>query len=197
MNFDTSYMYRLYIYFNITLCRLFMNEKDKKELMFILPRLKRYCYGLTGNKDQGDDLLHSSVVKILSKFNLLKIENLQAYMYKIISNLWKDELRKKYKTKEIHMEDYIINQVPDNNVNYDKVSYISSHDKINQAINSLTLKLREVLILIVLEKKSYKEVSEILQIPIGTVMSRLHESRRKLLENNDQNKLQNKIYDKN
>ena len=182
---------------NITLCRLFMNEKDKKELMFILPRLKRYCYGLTGNKDQGDDLLHSSVVKILSKFNLLKIENLQAYMYKIISNLWKDELRKKYKTKEIHMEDYIINQVPDNNVNYDKVSYISSHDKINQAINSLTLKLREVLILIVLEKKSYKEVSEILQIPIGTVMSRLHESRRKLLENNDQNKLQNKIYDKN
>lgn len=175
----------------------FMNEKDKKELMFILPRLKRYCYGLTGNKDQGDDLLHSSVVKILSKFNLSKIENFQAYMYKIISNLWKDELRKKYKTKEIHVEDYIINQVPDNNVNYDKVSYISSHDKINQAINSLTLKLREVLILIVLEKKSYKEVSEILQIPIGTVMSRLHESRRKLLENNDQNKLQNKIYDKN
>ena len=174
-----------------------MNEKNKKELMFILPKLQRYCYGLTGNKDQGDDLLHSSVVKILSKFNLLKIENLQAYMYKIISNLWKDELRKKYKTKEIHVEDYIINQVPDNNINYDKVSYISSHDKINQAINSLTLKLREVLILIVLEKKSYKEVSEILQIPIGTVMSRLHESRRKLLENNDQNKLQNKIYDKN
>ncbi len=72
-----------------------MNEKNKKELMFILPKLRRYCYGLTGNKDQGDDLLHGSVVKILAKFNLLKIENLQAYMYKIISNLWKDELRKK------------------------------------------------------------------------------------------------------
>ena len=53
-----------------------MNEKNKKELMFILPKLRRYCYGLTGNKDQGDDLLHGSVVKILAKFNLLKIENL-------------------------------------------------------------------------------------------------------------------------
>ena len=190
-------MYRLYIHFNITLCTLFMNEKDKRKLMFILPRLKRYCYGLTGNKDQGDDLLHSSVVKILSKFNLSKIENFQAYMYKIISNLWKDELRKKYKSKEIHVEDYIIDQVPDNNINFDKVSYISNNDKINQVINTLTLKLREVLILIVSEKKTYKETSEILQIPIGTVMSRLHEARRKILENKVQNNSQNKIYDKN
>ena len=174
-----------------------MNEKNKKELMFILPKLRRYCYGLTGNKDQGDDLLHGSVVKILAKFNLLKIENLQAYMYKIISNLWKDELRKKYKSKEIHVEDYIMDQVPDNNINFDKVSYISNNDKINQAINTLTLKLREVLILIVSEKKTYKETSEILQIPIGTVMSRLHEARRKILENKDQNNTQNKIYDKN
>ena len=78
-----------------------------------------------------------------------------------------------------------------------RVSYISDHDKINQAIDTLTLKLREVLILIVLEKKTYKEVSEILQIPIGTVMSRLHEARRKILENKDQNKLQKKIYEKN
>ena len=174
-----------------------MNEKNKKELMFILPKLQRYCYGLTGNKDQGDDLLHNSVVKILSKFNLLKIENFQAYMYKVISNLWKDELRKKYKTKEIQAEDHIINQVPDNNINFDKISYISDHNKINQAINTLTLKLREVLILIVSEKKTYKEASEILQIPIGTVMSRLHEARRKILENKNQNNTQNKIYDKN
>ena len=190
-------MYRLSLYFKTTLCGLSMNEKNKKELMFILPKLRRYCYGLTGNKDQGDDLLHGSVVKILAKFNLLKIENLQAYMYKIISNLWKDELRKKYKSNEIHVDDFIMDQVPDNNINFDKVSYISNNDKINQAINTLTLKLREVLILIVSEKKTYKETSEILQIPIGTVMSRLHEARRKILENKDQNNTQNKIYDKN
>jgi len=90
-----------------------------------------------------------------------------------------------------------MDQVPDNNINFDKVSYISNNDKINQAINTLTLKLREVLILIVSEKKTYKETSEILQIPIGTVMSRLHEARRKILENKDQNNAQNKIYDKN
>ena len=72
-----------------------MNEKNKKELMFILPKLRRYCYALTGNKDQGDDLLHNAVVKILSKFKFLKIDNFQAYMYTLISNTWKDTLRKK------------------------------------------------------------------------------------------------------
>ena len=83
-----------------------------------------------------------------------------------------------------------MDQVPDNNINFDKVSYIFNNDKINQAINTLTLKLREVLILIVSEKKTYKETSEILQIPIGTVTSRLHEARRKILENKDQNNSQ-------
>ena len=36
--------------------------------MFLMPKLRRYCYGLTGNKDHGDDLLHNSIVKILEKF---------------------------------------------------------------------------------------------------------------------------------
>ena len=71
-----------------------MNEKNKKELMILMPKLRRYCYALTNNKDLGDDLLHDAIVKILSKFHLLKIENFQAYIYRLISNTWKDNLRK-------------------------------------------------------------------------------------------------------
>ena len=51
-------------------------SKLKKELMFLMPKLRRYCYGLTGNKDRGDDLLHNSVVKILEKLNLIKKNHL-------------------------------------------------------------------------------------------------------------------------
>ena len=149
--------------------------------MFLIPKLRRYCYGLTGNKDLGDDLLHNSVVKILEKFNFgfNAIDNLSAYMYRLISNTWKDELRKKYRSVEVHVDDMIYNNLPDLETgNYD--GNIDTLNEIKESIKSLSLKLRVVLILVALENKSYKETSEILNIPIGTVMSRLNEARKKL-----------------
>jgi RNA polymerase sigma-70 factor (ECF subfamily) len=163
-------------------------SKLKKELMFIMPKLRRYCYGLTGNKDMGDELLHNSIVKILEKFkfSFTQIENLSAYMYRLISNTWKDELRKKYRSKEINVDEVTYNNIPDtNNLSYD--SNINSLNEIKESINSLSVKLREVLMLIALENKSYKETAEILNIPIGTVMSRLNEARKKLRLNNNTN----------
>ena len=153
----------------------------KKELIFLMPKLRRYCYGLTGNKDHGDDLLHNSIVKILEKFkfDLSSIDNLNAYIYKLISNTWKDELRKKYRNVEVHVDDMIYNNLPDiETKNYD--GNIDTLNEIKESIKTLSLKIREVLILVALENKSYKETSEILNIPIGTVMSRLNEARKKL-----------------
>ena len=164
-------------------------SKLKKELMFLMPKLRRYCYGLTGNKELGDDLLHSSIVKILEKFNLgiNPIENLSAYMYKLISNTWKDELRKKYRNPEVNISDVAYNNLPDlENSIYD--GNINTLDTVKESIKSLSLKLREVLILVALENKSYKETAEILKIPIGTVMSRLNEARNKLISSQDINK---------
>ena len=156
-------------------------RKLKKELIFLMPKLRRYCYGLTGNKDHGDDLLHNSIVKILEKFkfDLSSIDNLNAYIYKLISNTWKDELRKKYRNVEVHVDDMIYNNLPDiETKNYD--GNIDTLNEIKESIKTLSLKLREVLILVALENKSYKETSEILNIPVGTVMSRLNEARKKL-----------------
>ena len=159
-----------------------MKEKNKKELMFILPKLRRYCYALTGNKDQGDDLLHNAVVKILSKFNILKINNFQAYMYALISNTWKDTLRKKYREKEVPLNDNNLNEMQVNNINEEKIDFINKKDQLFEKINNLSQILRETLMLITVEKKTYAQASEILKVPIGTIMSRLHEARRKLVE---------------
>ena len=166
-----------------------MNEKNKKELMILMPKLRRYCYALTNNKDSGDDLLHDSIVKILSKFDFLKIDNFQAYVYRLISNTWKDNLRKKYTRNEISISiDGIENDpaltVKDN----DNLDYISAKDDIFEKINDLSEKLKETLMLVTVQKKSYKEASEILQVPIGTIMSRIHEARKMLVKNNNESK---------
>ena len=164
-----------------------MNEKNKKELMVLMPKLRRYCYALTNNKDSGDDLLHDSIVKILTKFDFLKIDNFQAYVYRLISNTWKDNLRKKYTRNEISIStDGIENNsaltVKDN----DNLDYISAKDDIFKKINDLSEKLKETLMLVTVQKKSYKEASEILKVPIGTIMSRIHEARKILTKSNNE-----------
>ena len=167
-----------------------MNEKNKKELMILMPKLRRYSYALTNDKESGDDLLHDSIVKILAKFDFLKIDNFQAYIYRLISNTWKDNLRKKYTRNEISITSKNIENDPALSIkNDDNLDYISTKDSVFEKINNLSEKLKETLILVTVQKKSYKETSEILQVPIGTIMSRIHEARRILTEvNNEFNK---------
>ena len=166
-----------------------MNEKNKKELMILMPKLRRYCYALTNNKDLGDDLLHDSIVKILSKFDFLKIDNFQAYIYRLISNTWKDNLRKKYTRNEVSITEDSIESDPALSINEnDNLDYISSKDNIFEKVNSLSEKLRVTLMLVTVQRKSYKEASEILDVPIGTIMSRIHEARRILLKKENQTK---------
>lgn len=160
-----------------------MNEKYKKELIILMPKLRRYCYALTNNKDQGDDLLHDSILKIISKFTLLQIDNFQAYMYRLISNTWKDQLRKKYVRNEISLEAENIQTNPALSLDEtENLETFSTKENLFEKINNLSEKLKETLILVAVQKKSYKEAAEILQVPIGTIMSRIHEARRILAQ---------------
>lgn len=163
-----------------------MNESNKKELIIILPKLRRYCYALTNDESYADDLLHDSIVKIISKFNFLKIENFQAYMYRIISNTWKDTLRKKYVRNEISMDSNSLkNNVGLSITDETNIEYASTGENVFKKINQLSEKLKNTLILVTVQKKTYQEASEILKVPIGTIMSRIHEARRILLKNNE------------
>ena len=164
-----------------------MNEKNKKELMILMPKLRRYCYALTNDKESGDDLLHDSIVKILAKFDFLKIDNFQAYIYRLISNTWKDNLRKKYTRNEISITSKNIENDPALSIkNDDNLDYISTKDSVFEKINNLSEKLKETLILVTVQKKSYKDTADILKVPIGTIMSRIHEARRILTETNNE-----------
>lgn len=151
----------------------------KKELLKMIPRLRRYSYSLTGSADKGDDLLQDSIVKILSMQNVSSIENVNAYFYKIISNAWKDKLKKK--NLEVSPIDEYSNFLPSQNpsAQEDMESRQQSHN-LQSIINQLSDNLKTAFLLATVEEKSYKEISEILNIPLGTVMSRLNEARKQL-----------------
>ena len=152
----------------------------KKKLLEMVPKLRRYSYGLTGSIDKGDELLQDSIVKILSMDKDIKhIDNLNAYFYKIISNDWKDKIKKK-KVATYDIEDFS-NTLSTNDFDLnEKIDSKRKNKKIHELINELSENLKSTFLLATIEEKSYKEISEILEIPLGTVMSRLNEARKKL-----------------
>lgn len=152
----------------------------KKKLLEMVPQLRRYAYGLTGSIDKGDDLLQDSIVKILSmNKNTNHIENLGAYFYKIISNDWKDKLKKR-NIESLDIDNFSNTLQSDNNDIVEEIDLKRKNKKIHELINQLTDNLKSTFLLATIEEKSYKEISEILEIPLGTVMSRLNEARKKL-----------------
>lgn len=153
----------------------------KKKLLEMMPQLRRYSYGLTGSIDKGDELLQDSIVKILSINNkdINHIDNLNAYFYKIISNDWKDKIKKR-KVETYDIEDFS-NTLSANDFDLnEKIDSKRKNKKIHELINELSENLKSTFLLATIEEKSYKEISEILDIPLGTVMSRLNEARKKL-----------------
>lgn len=152
----------------------------KKKLLEMVPQLRRYAYGLTGSVDKGDDLLQDSIVKILSmNKNMNHIENLSAYFYKIISNDWKDKLKKR-NIESLDIDNFSNTLQSNNNDIVEEIDLKRKSKKIHELINQLTDNLKSTFLLATIEEKSYKEISEILEIPLGTVMSRLNEARKKL-----------------
>ena len=152
----------------------------KKKLLEMMPKLRRYSYGLTGSIDKGDELLQDSIVKILSMNKDIKhIDNLNAYFYKIISNDWKDKIKKR-KVETYDIEEFS-NTLSANDLDLnEKIDSKRKNKKIHELINELSENLKSTFLLATIEEKSYKEISEILDIPLGTVMSRLNEARKKL-----------------
>ena len=152
----------------------------KKKLLEMMPKLRRYSYGLTGSVDKGDELLQDSIVKILSINKDIKhIDNLNAYFYKIISNDWKDKTKKR-KVETYDIEEFS-NTLSANDLDLnEKIDSKRKNKKIHELINELSENLKSTFLLATIEEKSYKEISEILDIPLGTVMSRLNEARKKL-----------------
>tara|TARA_B100002019_G_C21043268_1_gene485501 strand:- start:62 stop:568 length:507 start_codon:yes stop_codon:yes gene_type:complete len=152
----------------------------KKKLLEMMPQLRRYSYGLTGSIDKGDELLQDSIVKILSmNKDINHIDNLNAYFYKIISNDWKDKIKKR-KIETYDIEDFS-NTLSANDLDLnEKIDSKRKNKKIHESINELSENLKSTFLLAAIEEKSYKEISEILDIPLGTVMSRLNEARKKL-----------------
>ena len=148
-------------------------------------RLYRMAYAWSHNADIADEVVQLTMIKAMNNVDKIKnIDALDGWLFRILSNCFIDVCRKQ--REEIDIDDVILfdNETPET-IHSQNEMFAS----VRLSIASLPFKHRQVITLIDVENFSYAEVADILDVPQGTIMSRLNRARqslRKLL--NEQNK---------
>jgi RNA polymerase sigma factor (sigma-70 family) len=168
----------------------------EKEFMPLMRQAYGFAYRLTYNEDSAKDLVQDTYIKAFRFYDSFqKGTNAKAWLFRILKNTFINDYRKK--AKEPFKYDYSeveerynsdeANVGPDNNLvsrdsnklTIDQVNGLMG-DEMTMALNGLQDDFREIIILCDLEDFKYEEIADVLQIPIGTVRSRLHRARNAL-----------------
>jgi len=148
-----------------------MNQfRDNVEAM--IPALRRYARALARDADIADDLVQDTLVRALRSERLFLGGDLRSWLYTILTNLNRNR-RRSLARRPTMMP--LNDSGPDASV--DASGTEAEGRDIARALATLVEDQRSVLLLVMLEGLSYREVAEIQGVPIGTVMSRLARAR--------------------
>ena len=156
-------------------------ETFEDGLTALLPRLRRFAHTLARNPADADDLTQAAIERaIRSQAQWERGTRLDSWLYRIMRNLWIDTVRSRGRKQDLQApveEAERIGQDP-------RPAIEASIDlqKAMAAMQRLPEEQREVVALILIEGFGYRECSEILGLPIGTVSSRLVRGRTALLQ---------------
>jgi RNA polymerase sigma-70 factor (ECF subfamily) len=153
-----------------------MRAQDEATIIACIPSLRRYARGLVGDSNAADDLVQDTLERAWSRFSMWqKRSDIRAWMFSIMHNRFVDHVRAQSHRSEFTAGD----DLPEVSQRPRQVDALELRD-LDRALQRLPLKQREVLLLIGVEELSYEEVSTVLDIPVGTVMSRLSRARAQL-----------------
>lgn len=139
-------------------------------------RLYRLAFSWCHDAMLADDITQDALSKAMQKVHQLKDENLfDAWMFAILNNQWREYLRKSRPCEDIDELIFADHRTPEYWHHREQVV-----DGVKNAIAGLPLGQRQVVTLVDIESMSYLSVAETLDIPVGTVMSRLNRARKAL-----------------
>jgi RNA polymerase sigma-70 factor (ECF subfamily) len=157
------------------------SDAFENELTQLPPRLRRFAHTLSRNGADADDLTQSTIERALrSRDQWQPGTRLDSWLYRIMRNLWIDTARARVR-KEKH-------EAPEEEARWigedprDAIDASIELKRAMAAMERLPDEQREIVALILVEGFGYREVSEMLDLPIGTVSSRLVRGRTALLE---------------
>ena len=145
------------------------------QAMQYIPRLRRYARALTGDASAADDLVQDALERALVKQSLWREgSDLRAWLFTVMHNVFVNQVRSAAVSRTEQLDD-----------SYADLPQPQSTDRLeirdlDAALQALPEEQRAVLLLVGLEQMTYDEAARVLEVPIGTVMSRLSRGRERL-----------------
>lgn len=169
-----------------------LKARFTEEAMPLLDQLYGGALRMTRNPQDAEDLVQETYLKAYNAFDSFKQgTNLKAWLYRIMTNTYINNYRKmKRRPLETSAEDVTDSQLYTSS-SHDSTGLESAevealkmmpNSRISDALNSLNEDYRMVVYYADVEGLAYKEIAEVMEIPLGTVMSRLHRGRKQLRE---------------
>ncbi|HEX9182326.1 MAG TPA: RNA polymerase sigma factor [Burkholderiales bacterium] len=147
---------------------------DAQSLVELIPRLRRYARALVGERAAADDLVQDTLERAWSKLHLYRRgTDLRAWLFTVMHNVHVNRLR------AARPADPLEDEMPELAQRATQGDALMVRD-LERAVAALPDAQRQVLLLVALEDLSYEETAQALEIPIGTVMSRLARAREKV-----------------
>ncbi len=154
-------------------------DQFKSEMISLLPRLRRFALSLTRSGPDADDLLQDACAAALQKWQQYDpAQPLDRWLFRVLRNLWISEIRKRNVRQgagQVPAEEATELRVED------QADEVLTAKQVRRKVDDLDQDLAQPLMLVCAEGYSYREASELLGIPIGTVMSRIHRARKQLM----------------
>ncbi len=148
-----------------------------------MDRLKKFAMRLTKNEANAEDLLQNTILRAYEKKDLFKEgSNVFSWTSKIMYNLFVSDYRRKVKFESQYDPEPAINAMTAN-IDHDDHMMLQ---EVGEAMNRLSPEHREILIMVSVQGMKYEEASEKLNIPVGTVRSRLSRARNMLMDMMDE-----------
>ena len=146
-----------------------------------------YCLYLTRNKEDADDLYQQSFLIAIEKGDLDIERNPKSYLLAIATNVWSNQKRKflwrKKKADIVYMGTEEMDYIPDERDNiYDQLIKDEQYGYVRRVVNELPDKMRVVILMYYMEEMKIEDIAKALEVPAGTIKSRLHQAKSRLRE---------------
>jgi RNA polymerase sigma-70 factor (ECF subfamily) len=142
----------------------------------LLPRMRRFARALTYNREDADDLVQVAAERALQRQEqFTEGTRLDSWIFRIMKNAWVDEVRSR-----IRRDDLFAPQEEGEHVGDESAEAHQRRLAIDKAMSLLSDDHRTVIALVLVDGLPYKEAAEVLEIPMGTLTSRLARAREAL-----------------